>query len=303
MSTSSSISRARGEASTHTLDLTKEGVRLEETSSSSTPTLKRPQTNYNHHTIRHSHFSTAYHRVISRQERQYNRQNPDLVQERLDIAEESRHHPSQDRLYNHLSRAAIAIGYTHATIVVISSAIFVVFLLALSFAVASDIFRKTRDRAVTFSSAAAECASNLRSHQCVVTQDGTYHESSHEMTRLCKEWYACAQRGRFAKADAWSAKIWAETFADIVNAFTERLSTSTMVILAVVVFLLSFLCTSTAFSIFHRRASVEQVADSIYSPRHEASPVPNRKWQRLPQTPTPTRRAISYDSPSPKRER
>lgn len=252
-----------GARSSDTVDITKRAGDYEDTSRPFTPVLRRPLH------FHRPHFNTAYHRVVSRQDRM---QSHDGLQESLVVTEEARPHPSEDKLYTHLSRAQIAIGYTHCFVVVIASVIFAALLIALAFAVASDISRKTRDRATEFANVAAECASNFRSHQCIVSENGVLHPSSHEMTRLCKEWHICAERAEFSDADAHSAKVWAETLADIINTFAEHSSSSSLILCAAIVFLFVFLCTSTAFNFFHRRPSMEQPSQTTFPARPRTTP-------------------------------
>lgn len=252
-----------GARSSDTVDITKRTEGYEDTSRPSTPVLRR------HLHFHRPHFNTAYHRVVSRQDR---KQSNDGLEESVVVTEESRPHPSEDKLYMHLSRAQIAIGYTHCFVVVIASAIFAALLIALAFAVASDISRKTRDRATEFANVAAECSYNFRSHQCTVGENGVSHPSSHEMTRLCKEWHTCAKRAEFSDADAHSAKVWAETLADIINTFAEHSSSSSLIVCAVVVFVFVFFCTSTAFNFFHQRSSMEQPSRPVFLARPRTSP-------------------------------
>lgn len=237
--------RQSGEESTHTIDLTGQdgGVYGMPTHVS----VKR-----HHHFRSQPSFTSAYHRVISRQEREYDRTNPDLVRERIDVAEELRDHPVRQQALSHVTRAYVAIGYTHATLTIIVSAICAALLLAVSYAVASDVARKTRDRAADLLSSAAECAARARQNNCVVEGDHVSHPS-YEMAALCKKWVSCARRGQFADSDARSAKVWAETLADIVNTFAERLSVTTVIVTATLLIVAAIFFSSSAFNFLHQR--------------------------------------------------
>lgn len=207
---------------------------------------------HHHHHRPQSSFTSAYHRILSRHDRHVDRHNNNLIRERIDIAEERRDHPSRESALNHVARAYAAVGYTHAILAVVVSSILAALLLSVARAVASDVSRKTRDRAADFLASAAECTASIRANHCVVEGDHVSH-ASHEMAALCKKWVSCARRGQFADSDARSAKVWAETLADIANTFSERLSTTTLIVTAAMLFLVAFLFSSTAFNFLHRR--------------------------------------------------
>lgn len=257
-----------GDDTSQTIDLTEGADQNPSTPSS----MKRPHSHHHHHHHRSQpSFTSAYHRILSRHDRRIDRSNPNLIRERIDIAEERRDHPARERALNHVSRAYAAVGYTHAFLAVIVSLLFAALLLAVARAVASDVSRKTRDRAADFLASAAECSASIRQNNCIVDGDHVSHRS-YEMAALCKKWVSCARRGKYADSDARSAKVWAETLADIVNTFTERLSTTTILVTALLLFVVACLFSSTAFNFLHRRV-VDENSFLIAQPHQPVPPM------------------------------
>lgn len=277
------MTRSQGnrEESTQTIDLTKH----EEDPMPAHSTVKR------HHFRSLPSFTSAYHRIVSRQEREFDQSNPSIVRERIDVSEERRANPVREQALTHVSRAYAAIGYTHATLTILVSAVFAALLLAVSFAVASDVARKTRDRASDLVASAAECTARIRENNCIVEGDHISH-SSYEMAALCKKWVFCARRGQFADSEARSAKIWAETLADIVNTFAERLSTTTVVVVAAVAIVIIMLCSSSAFRFLHHRV----VNDEVMTHPQHLSPTPLIGHSNTPHLTFPTRRPVTYNN-------
>lgn len=267
------------EESTQTIDLTGQEAYPMPTRSS----VKR------HHFRSLPSFTSAYHRIISRQEREIDYANPNIVRERIDVSEERHPNPVRERALTHVSRAYAAIGYTHATLTILVSAICATLLLAVSFAVASDVARKTRDRASDLVASAAECTARIRENNCIVDGDHISH-SSYEMAALCKKWVFCARRGRFADSEARSAKIWAETLADIVNTFAERLSTMTVVVVVGVAIVIFMLCSSSAFRLLHNRVVSDDVMTHV--PHMPSTPLIGHP--HTPHLSFPTRRPVTY---------
>lgn len=274
---------SNGEDSTHTLDLTT--GRSDSSAAASMPA----DLHYTHPHRRnfrpHTSFNSAYHRIVSRQEREYDRTNPSIIRERIDVAEEHSLNPIRERALVHTARAYIAVGYTHATLTIIICAICAALLLAVSYSVASDVSRKTRDRAANLVSSAAECAVSLKTNHCVIDGDHVSH-ASHELAALCKQWFQCAKRGQFADSDARSAKVWAETLADITNTFTERLSTASVVTIAVGLFIFSVFFRSS-YSFLHRRIVDDSImaSEPSFSSQHQTplltnSPTPHDRPRR-----------------------
>lgn len=318
MSTTSSHAPSRSpasESSTHTLDITTPSPQSRPpnlappnaTTDTSTHTSTPMSTSNHHHphSFRrhyrmHPSFNSAYHRIISRQERQYDCTNPSLVRETIDVAEERRQDPIRERALAHVTRAYVAVGYTHATLSILVALVCAALLLAISYSVASDVARKTRDRAADLLSSAADCEVHVKQNQCVIDGNHVSH-SSYEMAALCKKWVQCARRGRYADADARSAKIWAETLSDIANTFGERLSATAVVVLAVLIVIISVFFSSSTFTFLHRRVVEEpMMAPSAHPHAHLIS---NRHTPRIEDHSRQQSRFIGYKDNTLSRER
>lgn len=294
MTTLQPSKRSRGEHSTQTIDLTAPPHKNSDINTTAMP-LHYPSSSKRHlHSRSHHTFNHAYHRIVSRQERQYDRTNPNLFRECVDVSEEHRDHPIREQALAHVTRAYVAVGYTHATLTVLVSAVCAALLLAISYAVASDVARKTRARATELVASAAECSVRIRENYCLIDGDHVSHGSSYEMAELCKKWVTCARRGEFADSDAHSAKVWAETLADIVNTFAERLSSTTIAVTAAMLIVLSIVFSSSAFNFLHRR-----VADDSILARHHHHHQPHVPPTPLVEhSPMPQQQSIQHRQPA-----
>lgn len=180
-----------------------------------------------------SPFSSAYRRVRSRRERIYSRSNPDLLAERLDISEETPHSYLRDRASAHVSVAYACAGYAHAALCIVVCIALGLLVGGLGRGVWGDVKRKIRVREDEMTMEALECSRKRTENGCQVDQDGSVKHVTPALEGLCKRWVMCEKRGGFVREDAWSATVWAETLAEMLNAFAERI-TSTGVVLAVV---------------------------------------------------------------------
>lgn len=200
------------------------------------------------HHARGPGFSTAVRRVYSRRERHY----ASGVRERLDVAEEAptpQLHPARERALGHLSAAYAVAGYAQAGLCVLASGVLGGVIVAFTRGVVADVARKTRARLEGLAEAAVQCAAERVKNGCV--ENGVH--PTPVMDGLCRKWAACVRRGDFAKSDAISASVWAETFAETVNAFTDRISSTSVLIGMTVFMVLMFFMSSAAFGFMHRR--------------------------------------------------
>lgn len=244
-------------------------------------------------------FKHATRRLLQR-ERFIHRDRPDLAVERVQVAEISPGNPTRDAALLHGARAYAAVGYMYAALALVVTSVAAFFLIAVSRAIAADVARKTRSRAADLAATAAACDAKARANSCSVHGDFVTH-ASNEVAELCRGWVACARDGAFALQDARSAKVWAETLADIGNAFAERVSSATMVISLAFMVVLIFLVSSAAFGFLHRRVvgdvQLPAVGDGV-TPSHadradgQLNGLPGRSVSLHG---TPVRRAITFD--------
>lgn len=117
--------------------------------------------------------------------------------------------------------------------------------------------RKTRVRADELAIQAAECYLSRVKNDCIVADDGSAHHPTPALDTLCKKWVACERRGKYADRDAYSASVWAETMAETINSFAQRISSTAVVIAMLLMVIVLFVVSSAAFGYMHRR-----VADS-----------------------------------------
>lgn len=193
-------------------------------------------------------YTTAHRRLYTRRERIYNRNQPHLVAERLHLTEEHAA-PTQNPALSHLSRACAAAGYAQSTLIVTVSLCLALFFLHFASALLADVRRKTRLRADDLSTEARECAAEWRRNAC---EDTAGHHTPALVT-LCEKWAACERRGAFAGTDALSASLWAETLAEVVNAFADRISSTSVVLTILAAVGLVFCMSTAAFGYLHRR--------------------------------------------------
>lgn len=208
-------------------------------------------------------FNSAYRRIYSRRERLYSRDNPNIVAERLDVAEDAPPLPSRaarDRALTHLSVAYAAAGYAQAALCVVVSLALAAGVAAFARGVYADVARKTRLRADALAIDAAECYLARTNNGCVVGDDGASHVTP-ALDALCKKWLACERRAKFIQADAMSASVWAETFAETVNSFSDRISSTAVVLALAGAVVVVFMMSSAAFGFMHKRLVEERVAE------------------------------------------
>lgn len=161
-------------------------------------------------------------------------------------------HPARDRALAHLSMAYAAAGYAQAALCVVVSLVLAGMVFSFARGVSSDITRKTRERASHFSIRAAECRANRLTNRCA-DADGSPMHATPALAELCAEWLECEMKGRFAEQDAVSASVWAETFAETINSFAEKISSTTVVVGLAFAVVVAFLMSSAAFGFMHRR--------------------------------------------------
>lgn len=220
------------------------------------------------HSSLRSPFSVAYRRVHSRRERIYSRSNPDLLAERLDISEDTPFHSTlREKALLHISYAYACAGYAHAALCIIVSLALAALVFSFAKSLYADVIRKTRIRADDIAIRAAECYLSRLKNDCIMSDDGaTTHHPTPALDTLCKKWLACERRGKHANADAYSASVWAETAAETINSFAERIHSTAVVISVLVVVIVLFIMSSAAFGFMHVR-----VADTSRLDRSVAS--------------------------------
>lgn len=259
-------------------------------------------------------FTMATRRVYSRRERAYERpynSSPQIVIERLDtVCDEPAslndnspaEHPARTRALNHLASAYAITAYSHAALSVALVAIGIVGLLAFALALTGDVSRKTRERAAKFSSSAAECARNLKQNNCFPETPGNNAmvASTPALEQLCREWMICAAQADFAWRDALSGTVWAETLAETINAFSNKMSSVTMVVAFALAMVFAFSLSTAAFSYMHRKLTDCSANSPLKSPEkksnHECRPSASVRYFSHPTSDT-----VSPKTPRPLR--
>lgn len=205
------------------------------------------------------HYSTARRRIYARRDRIYSRTNPDVIAERLDLEEDA---PllNRHRALSHLSVAYAAAGYAHSTLCVVVSLALAAGVTAFARSLYADVTRKTSLRADDLSLKAAECLTSRTNNGCAIN-DGIATHVVPALDTLCKKWYACEQRANLVNEDALSASVWAETFAETVNSFTDKISSTAVVIALSAGIVVAFLMSSAAFGLMHKRVVETRVPD------------------------------------------
>lgn len=211
-------------------------------------------------------FNAAVRRVYTRRERLYDRASPGVMRERLDMAEECPQpelHPARESALSHLSRAYAVAGYAQAALCVVVAAVLVAFITSFARGLLADVARKTRQRAGDSVRAAAICARNFKENSCATVNAD---DLTPALKNLCLEWQECIARGDSAEKDAISATVWAEAAAETVNAFAERISSTSIVIGLMVAVVLAFFMSSAAFGFMHRRLVDDRLVQTATTP-------------------------------------
>ena len=262
--------------------------------------------------------NAAYRRIYSRRERIYNRNHPDVVAERLDMAEESPMSPSyraRERAETHISYAYVVAGYAHSSLIAICCIALAICVVLFAQGVLADVSRKIRVREDNIVLKAASCRNDRLKNGCELLEDGSISHATPALLKLCEEWLACEKRGDFAGVDANSGSVWSETIADIVNAFTSRISSMTTMIGVLVLLLGTFAVTTASFGFFHNKyvATNQRQRDHAHTPavldRDDNVFLTPRSCLRTGQPArigtAGTPRALTYDeqSPGPGREK
>lgn len=248
-------------------------------------------------------FNAAMRRVYTRRERLFDRATPDVMRERLDVAEECSApspHPAREAALTHLSRAYAVAGYAQAVLCVVVSAVIVTFLSSFARGLLSDVSRKTRERASGAIRSAALCRLNYAENGCA----SATNTLTPALKSLCEDWKSCMARESSAKADAVSATVWAEAVAETFNAFAERISSTSVAIGLTVVVILMFFMSSAAFGFMHKRLVDERLNSPAPPPAPQSLAGLTDKPYQSPYSKNSLRpRAISFDpndqSPSP----
>lgn len=115
----------------------------------------------------------------------------------------------------HIGVADAAAAYASAGVCVVAAGILAWGIAGLGRAVYADVGRKTRGRAAEFGAAAAECAREWKENDC----GGRVSTSA--VGRMCRDWGACMERGKWAEWDAVSGVVWAEAVSECGRAFVE----------------------------------------------------------------------------------
>lgn len=211
-------------------------------------------------------FNRAMRRVYTRRERTIDRERPSLMRERLELAEECpapELHPARESALAHLSRAYAVAGYAQALLCVVVSAVLVAFILSFARGLLSDVSRKTRARASVSVQQAAVCRRNFAENGCGLSSV----ERSSALKDLCAQWNACIEREGTARQDAVSATVWAEAAAETVNAFANRISSTSIAIGLILAIVLLFFMSSAAFGFMHRRLVDDRLVAAAPSPQ------------------------------------
>ncbi len=210
-------------------------------------------------------FNRAMRRIYTRRERTYDRANPSVLREQLDVAEECpppELHPARESALAHLSRAYAVAGYAQAALCVVVSAVLVAFIISFARGLLSDVSRKTRVRASVSVREAALCRRNFAENRCANINVGL----TPALKDMCAEWKDCIARGETATQDAVSATVWAEAAAETINAFAERISSTSIVIGLAAAVVLLFFMSSAAFGFMHRRLVDDRLVATAGSP-------------------------------------
>lgn len=211
-------------------------------------------------------FNRAMRRIYTRRERTVDSERPSLMRERLELAEElpaPELHPAREAALLHLSRAYAVAGYAQALLCVIVSSVLAAFILSFARGLLSDVSRKTRARAGASVAQAAVCRRNFAENACGVR--GASGQSA-AVRELCAGWGACIERARSAGEDAVSATVWAEAAAETVNAFANRISSTSIAIGLTAAVVVMFFMSSAAFGFMHRRLVDERLVATAASP-------------------------------------
>ena len=210
---------------------------------------------------KHSHlsFNSAYRRITHR-ERLVSQRDRNLLAERTHTTEEAALPEHRERALRHVSRAYALAAYAHAGLLTLLAVLFALAAFFFSRAIAGDILRKTRVRVDDIVTNAMQCARNLQSNGCVVDGDLVTHTTP-ALEALCTKWLACERRARYAWSDAASASIWAETLAETINSFMDRISSTSVLVAVFGGTCAVFLCSSAAFGFLHRRAVDDRVVN------------------------------------------
>jgi hypothetical protein len=219
-------------------------------------------------------FTPATRRVYARRERAYDRAVPGVVLERIDTMSEEpagtanpderygraqQQDPARARALAHLATAYAITAYTHAALNIALTAVAAWAAVAFARALAGDISRKTRARAGRLALDAAECARDMVRNDCA----GMAHRPhSPAIELLCHQWETCVQRGDYARTDALSGTVWAETLAETVNAFSSQISSGTAIVVCILAltFLLAF--STAAFGYIHHKLVDKRLTSS-----------------------------------------
>lgn len=209
-------------------------------------------------------YNSARRRVYTRRDRIVDPTAPNMVRERLDMAEDCvapELHPARQSALIHLSRAYAVAGYAQATLCFVSCFCLCVFIVSFSRGLYSDVTRKTRLRATDGRRTAIACRTNYSENRCYGAT-----EQTPALKSLCQEWKACMLREEHADVEAPSATVWAEAVAETFNAFTDRISSTTMAIGLIVVVVLLFFMSSAAFGFMHKRLVDDRLSAPAPSP-------------------------------------
>lgn len=174
-----------------------------------------------------------------------------MVRERLDVSEET---PVNDvehvreRAYTHLTRAHAIIAYANAALCAVLSAVLFAFIVLFARGMLADVWRKARLREHTILTEAAQCHTHIQDNGC---EAATLHLLKPALREMCAEWMRCTARAQYAKLDANSATIWAESLAETINAFTEGISTVSILVAFAAVLALIFVTAHSAYGLSH----------------------------------------------------
>lgn len=205
-------------------------------------------------------YTGARRRFYGRRDRLYSRDHPGVVAESLHVEEDSPLSARQ-RAFSHLTIAYAAAGYAQAALCIVISLVLAAGVAAFARGMYADVVRKTSLRADHLSIQAAECLSSRTANSCRI-QDGVASHAIPALDALCKKWLACEKRAATVYKDAVSATVWAETFAEIVNSFADRISSSAVVIALAAAIVLAFLMSSAAFGFMHKKVVTDVPPDS-----------------------------------------
>ncbi|PXF44079.1 hypothetical protein BWQ96_06160 [Gracilariopsis chorda] len=257
-------------SSTIHIDLTRSPAASTADSASTAATPTRTRSHHHHHHRHHTacstpstaldpRFANAYRLVHTHRERIY---TPNALLERVRLTEQA---PPISPFISRLS----------ALVYLLMSVAFAAVLIHLCHALYSDIARKTLIRAHSLQTEASQCRVQFRTNDCETAQ-------SPALRRLCMEWRLCSQRGDSALRHAFSLSVFAETIADMFNAFAATIS-STGVLVALVVAALTLLFATFAFRAMLAFKRSSQPLPHVF--RDDAQSVPQPYLRSLPTTP------------------